>query len=89
MLATLTDGKVTGTGALTLTRGVLGAVLISTDGTNAAAVSIKSAAGKKIFDILTKQPLFIEAHIEAAGGDIIEYTVSGTGALAQFYEWVR
>jgi hypothetical protein len=33
--------------------------------------------------------LFIEAHIEAAGGDIIEYTVSGTGALAQFYEWVR
>jgi hypothetical protein len=87
LLRPLTNGKVTGTDTVACPSTILGGVMISTDGTNAAvvAVHVTSAAGTKVFDISTKTPMFIVSPIEAA--ENIYYSVTGTGASAQFYGW--
>ena len=91
-----TDGKVTGTGTITMETGRLGGVLISTDGTNAAAVILKKddANGEIGFDISTKQPVWIGApiKIDPTGADshsaVLYYDISGTGASAMLYEYI-
>ena len=82
----LSDGKVAGTGTLVLNAGCFGGALISTDGTNAAVVVVTDN-GKKIFDVSTKTPLFAAGPIFSTGKSL-EYSVTGTGASAQFYEWI-
>jgi len=89
MLRAITIEKTTGTGTVSLTRGLFGGVLLSTDGTNAAAVVIRknNATGDVIFDLSSKQPgYYMGDPIEAA--EKIYYSISGTGALAQLYEYV-
>jgi len=89
MLRALTGEKVTGTGTLDLTRKLLGGIVLSADGTNAAAVVIRkdSSSGDIIFDLSAKQPgYYLGWPIEAA--DRIYYSISGTGAFAQIYEYV-
>ena len=88
MIATsLTNGKVSGTGNLLLTEGGLfGGALISTDGTNAAVVTVTDiVTEKKVFDVSTKTPLFVSVPI-LTSSTTLAYSVTGTGASAQFYE---
>jgi len=94
-LIALTDGRVSGTGTLTLegaasAGGKLGGVLITTDGTNAAAVTVQrdNASGKTIFSVSTKTPMMVTAPMDSEATSVLYYSVTGTGAAAQFYEWV-
>jgi len=93
-LVALTDGTVTSTGSMTLqgqstAGGKLGGVLITTDGTNAAVVTVQrnNASGKTLFSVSTKTPMMITAPIDSEGTSTLYYSVTGTGAAAQFYEW--
>ena len=86
-----TDGALAGTGTLTLENRILGGVLITADGTNNATVIVRkdNSSGDQIFDLVTKSPIFITGPISNKGSQTIYYDVSGTGAAAQFFEWVE
>lgn len=81
-------GKISGAGTITLSGMMIGGVLVSTDGTNAAVVQIRkiNAAGSIVFDISSKNPIWVMGPLEA--GNVIWYSISGTGATAQIFEWV-
>jgi hypothetical protein len=89
LLKAITDGSVAATGPMKVPSGILGGVLVTTDGTNAAVVIVRrnDANGKAVFKISTKTPLFITGPIGMEGTQDAYYDVSGTGAAAQFYEW--
>lgn len=94
-LRALTDGAVTGTGTATLEAnpgadGLIGGVLISTDGTNAAVVVLRrdNASGKQVFSVSTVQAGMITAPISMEGTATCYFSVTGTGASAQLFEWV-
>lgn len=88
ILKPLSDGRISGTGQLKLDNRIFGGAIISADGTNAAIVSIKNddEFGKTIFSISTKSPAAVFGPFQ--GSESIYYSVSGTGATAQLYEWV-
>ena len=90
ILKPITDGKVAGTGTLTLESRILGGILVSSDGTNAAVIIIRNddASGTRFFDISTKAPGLIIGPIKA-DSDTIYYSITGTNASAQLYEWVN
>jgi hypothetical protein len=88
ILRPLTDGKVSTTGTMVLTSGLFGGALMSADGTNAAAVTVTDSSGKKILDVSTKTPMFINMGPVQAASKSLDFSVSGTGASAQFYEAV-
>lgn len=93
LLKALTDGSVTATGTFTTQSsyqgGILGGVLITADGTNAATVTVQKddSNGKTIFKLVTKSPILIKAPISLEGTRTAYYSVSGTGGAAQFFEW--
>lgn len=96
LLKPATNGAVSGTGTAFIESRILGAVLISTDGTNAAVVTVQKddSSGRTVFSISTKTPLFIMGPIGIrdtanAASQQAYYSVTGTGASAQFYEWVE
>ena len=94
LLKPATDGSITGTGTFVLESTILGGVLITADGTNAATVIVRyvNSSGKQIFKLVTKSPIFITGPLSNRdGGNTSQtayYDVSGTGGAAQFYEWV-
>jgi hypothetical protein len=96
LLKPATNGTVTGTGSIILESRILGGVLITTDGTNAAVVTVQkdNASGRQIFSISTKTPIFIMGPMgnrdtDNSASQIAYYSVTGTGAAAQLYEWVE
>jgi hypothetical protein len=91
ILNALTDGKVSGTGTLTIPSGMLGGILISTNSSNAAVVTVQrdDANGKKVFDISTIAPAFLIGPVALQDTDTAYYSVTGTGASVQFYESVE
>jgi hypothetical protein len=96
LLKPVTNGAVAGTGTALLESRILGGVLISTDGTNAAVVTVQkdNSSGRQIFSISTKSPIFIAGPIANRDTDnstsqVAYYSVTGTGAAAQFFEWVE
>ena len=88
LLRAKTDGTVSGTGSISMASPILGGVLITADGTNNATVIVRKtdSSGERIFHVVTKQPLWVGAPVEAAG--VIYYDISGTGASAQIYEYI-
>jgi len=88
------DGRKTtaddSTGPLAFESGILGGVMISTDGTNAAVVTLQqnNSDGEEIFGISTKTPMWIHGPM-LLGTQVGYYSVTGTGAEARFYEWVE
>ena len=86
-----TDGALTGTGTLTCESRILGGVLITADGTNNATVIVRkdNSSGDQIFDLVTKTPVFITGPITNKGSQTLYYDISGTGAAAQFFEWIE
>jgi hypothetical protein len=89
LLRPMTDGSVTGTGTMQLQGRILGGVLITADGTNNATVIVRrtSDAGFQVFKLVTKSPVMIAAPI-GVDAEQAYFSVSGTGAAAQFFEWV-
>jgi hypothetical protein len=85
ILKALTDGGVTSTDTLTCASGLFG-VLISTDATNAATVTVQrvGSGGKTVFDCH-----FVVGPISLEDSTALYYSVSGTGATAMFYEWIN
>lgn len=90
ILRALTNGAVSGDQTLEVKSGILGGVLITADGTNNAVVTVRRVdnAGKPILQVTTKIPLFPTAPFHLEDATSIFVSVSGTGAAAQFYEWV-
>jgi len=89
-LVTLTDGAVSGKGTFELQgEGSIGALLVTTDGSNAAAVVLRknNASGARLFDMSTKGTVFQSPKVAVRDTSVVYYDVSGTGAKAQFYEW--
>lgn len=95
-LRALTNGAIAGTQTLTVPSGIVGGVLLSTDNSNAGSVTVRlgDSGGKQILSISSVTTLWITGpfDLEYKGpktSDIIAWvSVSGTGATAQFYEWV-
>ena len=90
LLRAITDGSVTNTGTVDVPNRVLGGVLITADGTNNATVIVRKtdSNGTQVFKLVTKSPVFVAAPISMEGATQAYYSVTGTGAAAQFYEWV-
>lgn len=90
VLRPITDGSVTSTGTVTCESRILGGVLITADGTNDATVTLQkdNSGGVTIFEMVSKSPIFITGPIRA-DTQTLYYSVSGTGAAAQLYEWVE
>lgn len=91
LLKTLTEGSVSGTNTLTIDSQILGGVLISTDGTNAAVVVVRrnDPNGKIIFQMSTKTPVFASGPFSTEGTPTVYLSVSGTGGTAQLYQWIE
>ena len=79
------------TGTMTIESGIIGGVLITADGTNDATITVQrnDANGKTVFDLVTKSPAFIVAPVSLESTTQAYYSVTGTGAAAQFFEWVE
>ena len=94
-LRPMTNGRISGTGTVSFayaaTGGMLGGVLISTDGTNAAVVVIRklTASGDVVFDMssITAQMVIVPVHTDNVAA--LYYSITGTGAAAMLYEWVN
>ncbi len=89
-LRKLTAGRISGTGTIFVESYTIGGVLISTDNTNAAAVTLRrnNATGAQIIDISTITSMWITGPFDLEGTNDLYYSISGTGATAQLYEWV-
>lgn len=94
LLKPVSDGPRTAaqdpTGTLTFESGILGGIAITTNGTNAAVVTLQqnNSSGKKVFGISTKQPMWITGPVQL-GVQAGYYSVTGTGAEAHFFEWIE
>ena len=85
------DGALTGTGTVSVESRILGGVLITTNGTNAATVVLRreNSSGKQVFDYSGIPPYFATGPMSMEGTQTLYYDISGTGAAAQLYEWVE
>ncbi len=90
ILKAINDGKVSSTGSMTVESGMIGGILVTTDGNNAAVITIQrnDSSGKKVFDISTLSPGMITVPLTLEDTTTAYYSVTGTGASAQFFEWV-
>jgi hypothetical protein len=91
ILRALTNGAASGDQTLTVPSRIVGGVLISADGTNNATVVVRrdDSSGKPIIHVVTKIPLWLTGPFSLEGAANAFVSVSGTGALAQIYEWVE
>ena len=91
VLRPITNGSFAGTQTLTIPSTIVGGLLITADGTNNTTVVVQrdNTSGKEIFEIVTKQPLWIAGPFSLEGTTQAYVSVSGTGGAAQIYEWVE
>jgi len=90
ILREISAGKISGTGTLTIGRNMtVGGIVISADGTNNAAVVLRvlNVTGDIKFDMTTKNSLSVFAPIYI-GNSTVYYSITGTGATAELYEWI-
>lgn len=89
-LKAINDGSVTSTGSMTCESKVFGGALVTADSTNNATIIVRrnDGSGKQIFKIVTKSPGFFAAPILTEGTATLYYDIAGSGAAAQFFEWV-
>lgn len=92
-LTTLTNGAITGTGTVVLdghhqSGGLFGGVLVSCDGENPAVIQVRknNASGELLVDVSTVSPCFLPGPIIVDNTQVLYYSITGTGALAQLYE---
>ena len=90
VLNPLSDGSLTGTGSLAIQSGILGAVLVTANGTNDTTVIFRkdNSSGKQIYKLVTKAPIFTAGPIRV-DSQVLYYDITGTGGAAQLYEWVE
>lgn len=95
LLRPITDGSISGTGVASCPSRIIGGVLVSADGTNAATIILRTndSSGKRFFHVVVKSPVFITGPFGAIDGNAstpnVYYDISGTNASAQLYEWVE
>ena len=89
ILRPLTEGAVSGSGAVTCSTRIFGGALISANGEDAVTVTVRKTwpTGPAIFSITTKQPGPVFAPIE--GAEDLCYSITGTDGKAQLFEWVE
>ena len=87
-ISPLTDGKVTGTGTLTVPSMTLGGIVITADGTNAAVVKLQKddASGDILLEVSSNTSFAVIAPIATLTSSVY-YSITGTGASAQIYQW--
>lgn len=90
MIQPITNTSVSGTETIICPNGYLGAVLITTDGTNAGTVVIRKdgADGQIMYNYSGKEAGFHEFNKGMLVGKTIYYSISGTGCKAQLFEYV-
>lgn len=93
IIKALTNGAISGANILVVPSGIVGGVLVSADGTNDATVVVRreNSTGKPIIHVVSKIPIWINGPFwtEEPTDDKVYVSVSGTGALAQVYEWIE
>ena len=89
LLKPMTDGRVSGTGTIACESRIFGGILLSTDGTNAATISVQkdNSNGDPVFEFYSVTAQMVVAPIQAS--DTLYYSISGTNVTAQLFEWVR
>ena len=77
-----------GTGTVVCTAGMIGAVALTTDGTNAGTWVLRkdSSTGEIIFALSCKEGMFVT--MELLASDTVYYSVTGTGAKLQLFDYV-
>jgi hypothetical protein len=85
-LKTASNGSISGTGTVELESTIVGGVLVSTDGTNAATVIIKDLDnnGETVISYSGKEAIWIDGDFYCQSGTAY-YAISGTGATAQIF----
>ena len=91
LIKALTNGRISGTGSLEVSSGILGGALITTNGTDAVTVTVQrvDSGGKTIVSVSTTVPMFVAGPFSLENSLIAYYSVSGTGGTAQLYEWIN
>ena len=90
VLNPVTAGTISGTGTVAVQSGILGAVLLTANGTNDATVVLRkdNSSGAIVYNLVSKAPLFTAGPIRIDSQSLY-YSISGTGASAQLYEWAE
>lgn len=90
-LRSVSEGAISGTGTLQLPGKLLGGVLITADGTNNAVITLRTdtSSGQIVFQLTTKSPFFPTAPFSNNGSQTLYYSISGTGAAAEIFEWIE
>ena len=90
ILRRLTAGSITGTGTLTVESQIVGGILLTADGTNAASVTLQrdTSGGTKIIELSSTISMWISGPFGMEETETLYYAISGTGGSAQLYEWV-
>ena len=91
LIKALTNGRISGTGSLDVSSGILGGALITTNGSDAVTVTVQrvDSGGKTIFSVSTTVPMFAAGPMSLEGATTAYYSISGTGGTAQLYEWIN
>lgn len=78
-----------GSGTIQMNGYIFGGALITADGTNDATITIRenNSSGTILYEIVTKSPGAPIMPIKS-NSKRIYYSISGTGAKAQLYEWI-
>ena len=89
-LREVSGGQISGTGTLTLGSKTLGGLNIYSDGTNAAVLVLRkdTSGGDIVYQISTLSLIFPVAPIYL-GTETLYYSITGTNATAEVYEWVE
>jgi len=87
MLRSLTDGSISGTGTIESQSQIVGAIALSTDGTNAGTVVLRKddSLGDVIYSISGKEAMHIPISLPV-DADVWHYSITGTGCTAQVFE---
>ena len=89
MLTPITNGAIAGTGTFNLKGNVIGAVVMSANGTNAGTILLRegSATGRVLFDVTNLYSLQFNIQVTSTTSKI-HYAISGVGCKAMFYEYI-
>jgi hypothetical protein len=83
------NGSISGTGTFELDGNIIGAIVMSANGTNSGTVLLreKTSAGKVLFHCNNLYTLQFNIHVTSTTRRIY-YSISGTGCSAMIYEYI-
>lgn len=86
-LREISNGQISGTGTLTCKSEIIGGFFLDANGSATATIVLRkdNSGGEVIVDYSSTSPLSVFAPFEAA--QTVYYSVTGTGASAEIFEW--